>query len=78
MKQVKEHDGHFVEVGGVVLKSAIAGPPPGARIGNTRVTIGAGRDPLGASMRSPQGGIPVMDISSVRYIDSSCPIEMRE
>lgn len=77
MKQVKEHDGHFVEVAGLVLKSAIAGPPPGARIGNTRVTIGAGRDPLGSSMRSPQGGIPVMDISSLRYIDSSCPIEIR-
>ena len=77
MKQVKEHDGHFVEVGGLVLKSAIAGPSPGARIGNTRVTIGAGRDPLGASMHSPQGGIPVMDISSLRYIDSVCPIERK-
>ena len=55
MKQVKEHDGHFVEVNGLVLKSSIAGPAPGARIGNTRVTIGAGRDPLGSSMRSPQG-----------------------
>jgi hypothetical protein len=75
MKQVKAHDGHFVEVNGLVLKSSVGGPPPGARIGNTRVTIGAGRDPLGASMRSPQGGVPVMDITALRYLESSCPIE---
>jgi hypothetical protein len=75
MKTVKEHDGHFVEISGLVLKSSIAGASPGARIGNTKVTIGAGRDPLGASMRSPGGGIPVMDISAVRTLAPSCPIE---
>jgi hypothetical protein len=78
MKQVKEHDGHFVEINGLVLKSALAGPGPGARIGNTKVTIGAGRDPLSGSSRSaPQGGVPVMDISSLRYLSPSCPIERR-
>ncbi len=75
MKQVKQHDGHLVEVHGLVLKSALAGPGPGARIGNTRVAIGAGRDPLGASMRTPQGGLAVIDVSSLRVLELSCPIE---
>jgi hypothetical protein len=75
MKTVKDHDGHFVEISGLVLKSSIAGPPPGARIGNTRVTVGPGRDPLTASMKTPGGGVPVMDISALRDLAPSCPIE---
>jgi hypothetical protein len=74
---VKEHNGDFVEVTGLVLKSALIGGEPGARIGNTRVVIGApppSTDPSGRSMRSPAGGLPVMDVSSVRFIDEGCPI----
>jgi hypothetical protein len=76
MKVVKEHNGHLVEVTGLVLKSALIGNAPGARIGNTRVVIGAqgaSSDPMG-SARAPMGGIPVLDASTVQFIAESCPI----
>ena len=74
MDQVKEHNGHYVEITGLVLKSSITSATPGTRIGNTRVVIGApppSSDPVGMSMRSPSGGLPVMDASALRYIDAS-------
>ena len=79
MKQVKEHNGHYVEVDGLIRKSAVGDSQPGARIGNTRVVIGAPRsgDPMSSSSRSPQGGVPVMDITALRYLDSTCPIDRR-
>ena len=80
MDQVKEHNGHYVEITGLVLKSAVTSTTPGTRIGNTRVVIGApppSSDPAGMSMRSPSGGLPVMDASALRYIDASCPITQK-
>jgi hypothetical protein len=75
MKQVKEHNGHYVEVSGLILKSALESTGVGTRVGNTRVVVGAPRtDPMSMSMSQPQGGVPVMDISGLRYLESSCPI----
>jgi len=73
MDKVKEHNGHYVEVSGIVLKSALM--TSGVRLGNSGVSIGAptGSSPVG-SMRQPMGGLPVMDASGVAYIDSRCPI----
>jgi hypothetical protein len=78
MDVVKKHDGHYVEVIGLVRKSALADNAPGARIGNTRVVIGGNpqrSDPTSMQARSmPQGGSVVMDASAVRYLSDTCPI----
>jgi hypothetical protein len=77
MDQVKEHNGHLVEITGLVLKSALLEPGPGMRVGNTRIGVGApppSTDPAGMSARSPQGGLPVMDATSVSFLEETCPI----
>ena len=49
---------------------------PGARIGNTRVVIGAPRsgDPMQSARAPVPEGIPVMDATSIRVLDDRCPI----
>ena len=79
MKQVKEHDGDFVEVTGLVKKNDLE-VPPGMRIGNTKVTIGLGagydpnRRPTGVD---PQQAVPIMDVTAFGFITNNCPIERR-
>jgi hypothetical protein len=72
MEEVKKQNGHYVEVAGIVLKSALMNQ--GVRVGG--VVIGGqapSSDPVG-SMRSPMGGLPVMDATAVRFLDASCPL----
>ena len=46
MKIVKEHNGHLVEVVGLIRKSALSDSGIGMKVGGTRVVIGApGTDP---------------------------------
>jgi hypothetical protein len=79
MRQVKEHDGDFVEVTGLVKKNDLEAPS-GMRIGNTKVTIGLGagydpnRRPTGVD---PQQAVSIMDITAFGFITNSCPIERK-
>jgi hypothetical protein len=76
MKTVKENDGRLVEVVGLVRKAALSDQGLGMKVGGSRVIIGApGGDPTRMNAREPVGGLPVMDISSVRMLADSCPIE---
>ena len=76
MDLVKTHDGALVEIVGLVRKNDLRDNAPGARVGNTRVVIGAPRsgDPMQSARTPISEGIPVMDATSVRYLDDRCPI----
>lgn len=72
MKTVKEHDGHLVEVVGIVRRSSLA-EPPGARVGNTRITVG-GSNTMGGRGGMPIANVAVMDLSAVRFVSNACPL----
>jgi hypothetical protein len=76
MKDVKAHNGHLVQVVGIVRTASLSDNGPGRRIGNTRVVIGSpgGSDPIANPSRAPVANVPVMDLESVRYLSSECPI----
>jgi hypothetical protein len=73
---VKTHDGDLVEIVGLVRKNDLRDTAPGARIGNTRVVIGAPRsgDPMQSARVPVSEGVPVMDATSIRVLDDRCPI----
>ena len=74
MNDVKQHNGHFVEVVGIVKKSDLGDNLIGARVGRARVVIGQpGRDPARGSLPSP-AGVPVIDLSSLKFLSETCPI----
>ena len=76
MDVVKTHDGDLVEIIGLVRKNDLRDNAPGARIGNTRVVIGAPRsgDPMQSARAPISEGIAVMDATSIRVLDDRCPI----
>jgi hypothetical protein len=71
MKDVKEHDGHLVDVTGIVKKSALI--EPGVRVGKS-VTIGGGPPVAGSGGATPIPNeyIPVLDAESVRMRATNC------
>ena len=70
---VKKYNGNLVEVIGLVKKSELARSGPGS---GSRVTMTApATDPTRTSAgTTPTGGLPVMDVTSVRYLSDVCPI----
>jgi len=71
MKDVKEYDGHLVDVTGIVKKSSLV--EPGVRVGKN-VTIGGGPPVAGngGATPVPTEYIPVIDAESVRSRATSC------
>ena len=71
MKDIKEHDGHLVDVTGIVKKSSLV--EPGIKVGK-RVTIGGGAPVAGSGGAAPLPTeyIPVLDVETVRMRASSC------
>jgi hypothetical protein len=78
MKEVKRDDGHLVEVDGLVRSSDLQ-EPLGARIGGTRVTIGAprGSSPVNSPMNGPMTNVVIMDITSIRSLADTCKVPGR-
>jgi hypothetical protein len=72
MKQVKKEDGQFVEVIGIVKRSAL--DDRGVKIGK-RVAVGSG-SPVASSrsLPDPVADVAVMDITSVRHRSTSCAV----
>jgi hypothetical protein len=72
MKDVKDQDGHLVDVTGLVRKSALI--EPGVKVGK-RIVIGGGQPVAGGSGTRPAPPVeyvPVLDVESVRQRASSC------
>lgn len=73
MKDVKKEDGHYVEVTGIVKRSAL--DEKGVRIGK-RVRIGSGSPVSGTrTIPDPVADVPVMDITSLRHRSTSCAVQ---
>ena len=73
MKEVKKEDGHFVEVVGIVKRSAL--DDKGVKLGN-RVAIGGGSPVANnKSIPDPAADVAVMDISSLTKRASTCAVE---
>lgn len=75
MNEVKKHDGHYVSIVGVVRKTDLMEPMLGTRVGGARVIVGQpGRDPSRANLPTP-APVPVMDLTSIQFVDTACPIK---
>jgi hypothetical protein len=73
MKLVKKEDGHFVEVTGIVKRSAL--DDKGIKIGK-RVAVGGGSPVAGTkSIPDPVADVAVMDISALRHRSTSCAVQ---
>jgi hypothetical protein len=74
LDDIKRREGRLIEVTGLVRKSDVAGPG-GIPIAGGRVRIGGGpaRSPMGDPARDPGYNQAVMDVSSWRLLDGSCP-----
>jgi hypothetical protein len=73
MKEVKKEDGHFVEVTGIVKRSAL--DSKGIKIGK-RVAVGGGSPVSGSkTIPDPVADVAVMDISALRHRSTSCAVQ---
>src|SRR5688572_16197260 len=80
MKLVKAHQGHFIEVVGLVKASALADNAAGKRVGNTTIKVGPGprsSDPVYRQSGMAGVDMAVMDLQSLRYLSDACPIPIR-
>lgn len=77
MDLVKKHNGHLVEVVGIVRKSALDDQGIGMKIGGgARVVIGApGVDPARMNTQATAPGVAAMDVVALRYLSDRCPVE---
>ena len=69
MNDVKANDGHFVEVTGLIKKSALI--EPGVRFKGGRVVIGGGRMGPG-SLPDPAENVVVLDAIAVSSLNDNC------
>lgn len=75
MEVVKQHDGHLVAIVGIVRKADLTAPELGTRVGKTRVIVGQpGRDPMRGNLPTP-APVPVMDMTSIQFVDTICTIK---
>jgi hypothetical protein len=75
MDQVTWYNGSLVEVSGLVREAELNRPVPGARPG---ISVGNPPrvDPVRKTVRTtPTGGLPIMDLGSVRLVSNTCPIQ---
>ena len=77
MEDVKRHNGHLVEVEGLVKNADLADTTAGFQVGGARVVVGAppmSSDPTQNVSRTPTGGLAVMDVTAVKFLAEECPI----
>jgi hypothetical protein len=72
MDDVKKHNGHLVEVVGIVKRSAL--DDKGVKVGAATIRPGT---PSAGRMPSPAENVDVMDATSVRLRSTSCGAEAR-
>ena len=73
--EIKRQNGHFVEVTGLVKKTALT--TPGFKIGGGRIVIGSGgpmsTDPTRNPARNPSRRIVPMDATLIEMVTETCP-----
>jgi len=69
MNEVKEHDGHFVQLLGLIKKADLV--EPGIRFKGGRVVVGGGTGSPGA-IPSPVENVAVLDVSAVQTAGGDC------
>jgi len=75
MKEVKKEDGHYVEVTGIVKRSAL--DEKGVKVGH-RVAVGGGSPVAGKgtmAIPDPVADVAVMDISTLTRRASTCAVQ---
>ncbi len=74
LDDIKRREGRLLEVTGLVRKSQVAGPG-GIPIAGGRIRIGGSvpRSPMTDPSRDPAYNQTVMDVSSWRLLDGTCP-----
>ena len=78
INQVKQHDGHLVEITGIVRKADLSGEGVGFKVGGARVVIGAqGSNPAAprntSSVNAPM--MPTMDALTLVFVQERCTIQ---
>lgn len=75
VNKVKAHDGHLVEVTGLVRKADLSDEGVGFKLGGARVVIGAqGTNP--AARNTPMAPMmPTMDALTLVFVKDQCPLQ---
>jgi hypothetical protein len=74
--QVKQHDGHTVEITGIVRKADLSDEGVGFKVGGARVVIGAQGSNPAAARNTPTGPMmPTMDAVTLRFVQDRCVIQ---
>jgi hypothetical protein len=74
--QVKQHDGHTVEITGIVRKADLSNEGVGFKVGGARVVIGAqGSNPATARNTPTAAMMPTMDALTLRFVQDRCLIQ---
>lgn len=73
---VKQHNGHQVEVTGIVRKSDLQDEGVGFKVGGARIVIGAqGTNPAAQNRPPAPPSIPTMDALTVVFVQDHCPFQ---
>lgn len=76
INQVKQHDGHQVEITGMVRKADLSNEGVGFKVGGARVVIGAqGSNPAAARNTPTAPMMPTMDALTLVFVQDRCPIQ---
>lgn len=71
---VKAHDGHQVEITGIVRKADLSDEGVGFKVGGARVVIGAqGTNPAARNTPAAPPAIPTMDALTLVFVQDQCP-----
>jgi len=74
--KVKEHDGHTVEISGIVRKADLSDEGVGFKMGGARVVIGAqGSNPAAPRNTPAAPMIPTMDALTLVFVQDRCLIQ---
>jgi len=73
LDEVKRQNKRYVEVTGLVKRTALTTMGPGITVGRTRITVlpGAG-DPSRAPQASPNAGVVPIEVTALRVVAESC------
>lgn len=73
---VKEHNGHLVEITGIVRKADLSNEGVGFKVGGARVVIGAqGTNPAAQNRPPAPPTIPTMDALTLVFVEDHCPFQ---